>query len=724
MIQNNKMVLKCPNSNDFLFIGQTQYGVASKPLEAKCEIQPNDCLVSVDYLASQCNGLNSCDIQLDAQFLHTCKNLSDYLSIAYECIPGSKRVDICSNEEAFIIDSTLNEAKTDLNTRFGSFYLASPNYPWEYDSNSNNCSCRLEYVEIDGNQPINNEMNMVFKSYEFDLEDGENNKCNKDKLSIEGDNQTQELCGQHQDFKQFYAKGQTIKLNFTSDDVITRRGFLLEIAPVVETVCPYGTVRFDENKCIKYFDNQHLTHKQASRSCERKQGRLLKINDFVDNLKLSSFIREGGANSEDVSVWADYIQGKQKKTNLNFLNLKKRRHAASCVARKSSFWTEESCYKRRPYICEFDAISQRKNVATAPAQKKNKLIRVSCGDLRHKFTNTVKPAASTTVESTTTTTQAPLRTEKKKTEKPILLWSSLVENFPKKEQPKIASTTTENTKIDFDAYLQDDNTEEEIKSVYEEADSEIITSQQTSKDEGTLSQSLVLTIAIVSGFAIVFIVINIFCIWNYYNKKLNAFIEKNDPENSTYRTSTMRSSTRARQNQANNRSLSTVDSYIKIMPYNTVEACLLGSDGSSNSGSTSPTSQTSQRLENELKLEMLRNYFQQQQQKQKNGETGSNQQNFYETISAHGAAPFQYQSAMVPSYGINQDSINSAVQLLLSQQLQQQIYDQVTYSDLSPTLSMNSQRPLLTFNSTNSSGSKQLATVLDSDSTTTRPAAI
>ena len=183
IVQSNKMTLKCPNSNDFLFIGQTQYGVAlpsdTRSASPQCEIQPNDCLVSVDYLASQCNGINSCDIQLDAQFLHTCKNLSDYLSIAYECIPGSKRVDACSNEETFIIDATLSADSSELNARFGSFYLASPNYPWEYAANSNNCSCRLEYVEIDGSEPVNNEMHLVFKAFEFDMEEGENGKCNK-----------------------------------------------------------------------------------------------------------------------------------------------------------------------------------------------------------------------------------------------------------------------------------------------------------------------------------------------------------------------------------------------------------------------------------------------------------------------------------------------------------------------------------------------------------------
>lgn len=149
------MHLKCPNLNDFLFIGLTQYGVSKSEFNSQdnCKVSQEDCLVTVDYLANQCNGLNSCDIQLDSQFLHLCKNHSDYLTIAYECIPGSQRIDICSNDETFIIDTSLASTKqSDLTlSRFGSFYLTSPNYPNEYSSNLNNCTCKLEYVRLDTN---------------------------------------------------------------------------------------------------------------------------------------------------------------------------------------------------------------------------------------------------------------------------------------------------------------------------------------------------------------------------------------------------------------------------------------------------------------------------------------------------------------------------------------------------------------------------------------------
>jgi len=255
--KQKQMRLKCANQNDFLFIGLTQYGVRTSPFQTndECEINQNDCLVTVDYLSNECNGLNACDIQLDAQFLHTCKNHSDYLSVAYECVPGAKRVDICSNEETFLVDP--NNDNDDgggmMASRFGSFYLSSPNYPNEYGNGLSNCSCKLEYVKIENEEGDEDEeeqvsqINLVLKTYEFDMEEGDsnehvanldnqnlNNQCLKDYLSIESSSSKLnelKLCGNYKEFKEFYVKGHSFKLNFTTDEYLSRRGFLIKISP-------------------------------------------------------------------------------------------------------------------------------------------------------------------------------------------------------------------------------------------------------------------------------------------------------------------------------------------------------------------------------------------------------------------------------------------------------------------------------------------------------------
>lgn len=662
---SNKMLLKCPNSNDFLFIGSTQYGVSSSSFSKSCEIKSNDCLVNIDYLASQCNGLNSCDIQLDAQFLHTCKNFSDYLSIAYECITGSKRIDICSNEETFVIDSTFSKDKSDVNSRFGSFYLASPNYPSEYDSNLKNCSCQLEYVEIDGSNAHTNQMNLELKTYEFDLEEEENKRCNNDKLIVSGNGQVQELCGQHKDFKEFSTTGSQVKFNLTTNDAITRRGFLIEVTPTHETICPYGTSRFKRDKCVKLYDNQHLTYRQATKACSSQSGRLLKINDFVDNFKLNSFIQEN-IDKPTFSIWSNFIATNSKDSV--FLNVKKRRNTPqnmACISRTNSFWMEKSCFTKLPYICEFEAIKVRKNVEKV---ENNKLIRVSCGKLITKFANVVKTTVSTTTMQKAKTLE-PITKSKQSKEKPVLLWSSLVKTIvpSKVELKNEESELNEDISYDLESNAMLDD----------------IQMKTTVNDEGPFSQKLILIVAIVCGAALVFIMINVFCIWNYYKKKLDKFIEKSDVESSTYRTSTMKSGVPKHLNQDNtNRSMSTVDSYVKMLP-GCAETCLLNNENTSLTWSMSSNQlkQQQQMLEYDVKLDILRNYFQNKQL--------GNQSNFYETISSlkkHNTDK-AYQSHI-------DMSIMQAIQ---NQQMQQQIYEQIAYSDVSPTLSMNSQMPLITF---------------------------
>ena len=648
--QHNKMLIKCPNSNDFLFIGSTQYGVSSVNSSTTCEIRSDDCLVNIDYLASQCNGLNSCDIQLDAQFLHTCKKFSDYLSIAYECITGSKRIDICSNEETFIIDSTFSKDESDVNSRFGSFYLASPNYPSEYDSNLKNCSCQLEYVEIDGPASQNNQMNLELKTYEFDLEEKENKKCSNDKLIVTGNGESQELCGQHKDFKEFSTTGGQVKFNLTTNDAITRRGFLMEVTPIHETICPYGTSRFSRDKCVKLYNNQHLTYRQATKSCSSQNGRLLKINDFVDNYKLISFIKENIDEQSTYSLWTNFIATNSK--DLGFLNVKKRRNtpqSIACVSRTDSFWMEKSCYTKLPYICEFKSIKVRKNVQKV--ENNNKLIRVSCGKLITKFAPVVR------VE--TTTKSEPITKPKQSNEKPVLLWSSLINTI-----------------------VPEDNQKDE-KSIEYGLESDIfpndIQMEATVTEEAPFSQRLILIIAIVCGAALVFIMINIFCIWNYYKKKLDKFIEKSDVEASTYRTSTMKSGVPKLQDH-NDRSMSTVDSYVKMLP-GSAETCLLNNNENTSLTWSNQSPNQSKQFEYDLKLDILRNYFQNKQ--------AGNQSNFYETISSLK----KYNTDKIYQSHID----TSVLQAIQNQQIQQQIYEQVAYSDISPTLSIYSQRPLITF---------------------------
>ena len=542
--------------------------------------------------------------------MHTCKNLSDYLSIAYECIPGSKRIDICSNEETFIVDNLSN-------TRFHNFFLTSPNYPNEYASNLNNCTCKLEYVQIDNGNKIQDQqqqttkMNIIYKAYEFDLEEGESSSssssivstntiysetCNKDKLIINSfdssvnmiPTESLNLCGQHKEFKEFYSNGAMIKLNFTTDDAITRRGFLIEIQPTPETICPSGTERFNSKKCIKYNENA-LDWSQAVQTCKSKQGgRLLTINDFVDNLKLNNIIRSKSIES----IWSSHDE-------ISFLNLK-RTNKNKCISKNLTTWQEENCSTQLSFICEFDPLRLKSQITD-----ENRLIRVQCGSLSSVY--------STTTTKATTTKKLPKR---KQINKPVISWSSLIKNKsnPTKMTTLVADLFTTSRSIIIDELYP--------------TDSDLIIKQEKLI---TTNQELALIIAVICGFSIVFIIINIFCIWNYYNKKLRAYIETNTESN--YRTSTLisRSAKLSSTSSSNNRTMSTVDSYIKML--STYETCAitvpnyvqLTANSSPNSTACLLSNLTA--TTNEQKIELLKNYLQKQQQQ------SLDQQHYYETLS-------------------------------------------------------------------------------------------
>lgn len=593
--------LKCPNMNDFLFIGLTQYGVSNSTTgSTSCRVNPNDCLISVDYIANQCNGLNACDIQLDSQFLHSCKNHSDYINIAYECISGSKRMDVCSNDETFIIDSSWSPAharksvfdSTDATSRFGSFYLSTPNYPIEYGNNLNNCSCRLEYVQIDnpGSSSTNTEstdqMNLMFKTYEFDLEEADDStisgvdgsseeadddwrrdQCNKDRLKIESimDDESQtsspssiSLCGQFKEFKEFYAKGNRFNFKFSTDDAITRRGFLLKIEPIAETQCPHGSKRFDSNRCIKYFgdeNNRHHGHKlgwqEAHKSCQAMNGRLLVVNDFVDNLKLNSHLKsrigdkihksmersaklalkkQGGKQQRsnqqqqqqqtqsaevqfeqfNIGYWVNTNKDDKKFLNVVYNN-KNGTSSDKCLSKRYSYWSEENCATaRRAYICEFDAINLRPQIQRPlySLNNGNRLIRVKCGSGSNtgstvntqQSSTTTKPVSTTSIPTTTTTTTASTTTKQKASSTsrvlPILV-----------EKPQNVILEDESTV----PILIDSFTKSSIKSY-----DPITTSASASIPRSIFNIDIILILAIVCGISIVIIAINVFCIWNYY----------------------------------------------------------------------------------------------------------------------------------------------------------------------------------------------------------------
>lgn len=112
-VVSNQLELNCDSEHNggLLYIAWSHYGyrLSSSSSLSRQSVNSNsncsfdsgsigDCMVSVDYVANECNGLSKCQISLDSQYLHSCKAYSHYLFIVYQCVPNERIFDICQQE--------------------------------------------------------------------------------------------------------------------------------------------------------------------------------------------------------------------------------------------------------------------------------------------------------------------------------------------------------------------------------------------------------------------------------------------------------------------------------------------------------------------------------------------------------------------------------------------------------------------------------------------------
>jgi hypothetical protein len=175
------------------------------------------------------------------------------------------------------------------------------------------------------------------------------------------------MCGQYKEFREFYAKGTDFKLNFTTDDVITRRGFLMRVSPTVETQCPDGSERFSSEKCVKMFNQTKVNWNEAQGSCQSIGGRLFNAQDFVDNLKLNDFITRKANEANDLlnaTFWSSIVgdsslHSNNKNKHSNYLNVKLLNSVDSktrCLSKSLTQWKQEKCLNKHFYICEINPV--------------------------------------------------------------------------------------------------------------------------------------------------------------------------------------------------------------------------------------------------------------------------------------------------------------------------------------------------------------------------------
>ncbi|CAF0731807.1 unnamed protein product [Adineta steineri] len=213
-INNDKtsVTLSCAN-NGYILVKNLTFGVhktssfsTATTATSSCTYQPGDCTTRTTYIGMECNGLTTCDLDLNPQYLHICSQYSDYMVLDYSCLQGPS-LSVCSNR---LISTSLNKDHR--------LFLRSPNYPHEYE-NSLNCSCQINTIKSS------------IKFLDFYLEErDEMNICSRDYLQINN----RSYCGSSIDdnnnqMTSSISFDSSFQLIFKTNDVITRKGFWVMI---------------------------------------------------------------------------------------------------------------------------------------------------------------------------------------------------------------------------------------------------------------------------------------------------------------------------------------------------------------------------------------------------------------------------------------------------------------------------------------------------------------
>lgn len=390
--------------------------------QENCYFSPKDCMVNVDYVANECNGMSSCRISLDSQYLHSCKAYSNYLFIVYQCIEKKSAVDMCNTDR--ILDTN--------NLTDSTMYIHTPNYPIEY-SNNEDCKCSMKTSGDSHIELLEFDLESSFIEDPAMIHQASAKTCTKDYLMIGNDTR---ICSTLSPFtnviKSRYTKeNEIIDFNFHSDDALTRRGFWIKIKPSMVHNCPADFVLI-ENRCIRVY-NKPLTWYEAHNYCHGMGYSLAMIDNFELDKQLNNalFNEQGeiithtyevnnrnknfwtGLKHLNETTWFDYknepIQFRSDEQNWwPWLVVDSSTYSmGSCVAKRADWLFLEDCYKRMPFVCEHN---QKPIVKSSSVQLK-------CGADSNQYFQSL-------TTTTITTTTKPIKTQASSTLETIRLLSS------------------------------------------------------------------------------------------------------------------------------------------------------------------------------------------------------------------------------------------------------------------------------------------------------------
>ena len=203
-----------------------------------------------EKIAEQCNGANDCDISSQSTYIHKCGKISDYLFVSYICYKVEETHDICKDINIETNNSPL---------------ITSPDFPNEY-SPSIDCTCL-----------INSNNNFKFEVLWFSLQDN-------DFLSIFNN---KNITGWLNPTNEIIIKNKTTSIRFKSDDALAYKGFWLKMVGLKACKDDWQLVG---NNCIRVF-SETLDWRAANQKCQSMNAYLVKIDDVINDLKLTQFVK-------------------------------------------------------------------------------------------------------------------------------------------------------------------------------------------------------------------------------------------------------------------------------------------------------------------------------------------------------------------------------------------------------------------------------------------------
>ncbi|KAI0989251.1 hypothetical protein GJ496_000652 [Pomphorhynchus laevis] len=321
---STELELKCLYPGDLIVVSWSHYGVyADIPNKiqqrltnnnAECTPKVNDCIMEhTEKVAELCTGQERCAISNQPQFVHKCSKYSNYIYIAYKCIPAESTEQICSSSNLIADD----------------IFITSPNYPSDYKS-SQKCICDLKTSQ---------ESSLIINSMAFATQEDNDivtiENSNSDKLMFSGSLPIGTM---------LLFSGNYARIQFESDRDVSSSGFLISAKAMQRCSSGYDGVG---ELCLLKLSNT-FNWFDGKVHCESSGDDILSWpEDISEARQLLNWMKF----SDVAEVWLNSRSPYSKKSQLNWSSSIPTLKKGKCLIRGSKGFFTSSCQSNLTTIC-------------------------------------------------------------------------------------------------------------------------------------------------------------------------------------------------------------------------------------------------------------------------------------------------------------------------------------------------------------------------------------